>query len=135
MGTVDEIKYQRYLEYHTEHLNTFWNYTVINNEGPYYERLFYTIAKNCNISLEPQAMFLIIGIYGTLLTCRFPDFVDAKNKIIFEIDGGYHSTPEQKEYDAKTEKYYKKAGYKVYRLKNEEVAKKAYKLLKKIYKL
>ena len=49
------------------------------------------------------------------------DFYDEKRKIIFEIDGGYHDTEQQKILDAMRTKILRKNGYGVYRISNEDV--------------
>ena len=51
----------------------------------------------------------------------FADFCDVKNKLIFEIDGDYHFTDDQQKKDLKRTKDLVKAGYKVFRLTNEDV--------------
>lgn len=51
----------------------------------------------------------------------YADFCDVEHKIIFETDGGYHSTPEQQKLDILREKNLKKAGYKIFRISNEDV--------------
>lgn len=50
-----------------------------------------------------------------------PDFLDMKNKLIFEVDGGYHDTDEQRIKDLNRTKDLNKMGYKVFRITNEEV--------------
>ena len=52
----------------------------------------------------------------------FVDFYLPKPyKICFEIDGGYHSTDEQKRKDWAKDQYLKSRGFKVVRIKNEDV--------------
>lgn len=51
------------------------------------------------------------------------DFCIPLKKIILEIDGGYHFTPEQKIKDKKRTSDLKKAGYKVIRHSNEYIFK------------
>lgn len=51
----------------------------------------------------------------------FADFCDIKNKLIFEIDGEYHYTPEQKKKDWLRTRDLARAGYKVFRISNEDV--------------
>lgn len=143
----NEILYSRFRKYQQENLSKFYTAEVHYNEHPYYERLFYTIIQMCKPSkytrkkfcpsnLIPQFMFIVTDKCGeNIVNCKFPDFLDPYIKVVIEIDGAFHNTPEQKIKDKENEKLYKSFGYKVYRLKNEEVAQKAYKLLKKIYKL
>ena len=55
-------------------------------------------------------------VYGYI-----PDFVSLKQKLIIEIDGGYHFEGEQPEKDAERTKYLNEAGFVVLRFTNEEV--------------
>lgn len=49
------------------------------------------------------------------------DFYVARCHLAFEIDGGYHNIPEQKEKDDKRDEWLRRHGVKVVRLKNETV--------------
>lgn len=49
------------------------------------------------------------------------DFVCLKKMLTIEVDGGYHNTQEQKEYDAARTKYLSDAGFTEIRFTNEEV--------------
>ncbi|MDO4195186.1 MAG: endonuclease domain-containing protein, partial [Prevotellaceae bacterium] len=49
------------------------------------------------------------------------DFMDTDTKIIIEVDGEYHNTPEQIYYDNLRTDYLNKHGYYVMRFKNEEI--------------
>ncbi len=49
------------------------------------------------------------------------DFVALHSKLIIEIDGGYHNTPEQAEADALRTEFLTQAGFKVIRFSNEQV--------------
>ena len=49
------------------------------------------------------------------------DFLFRKSKVIVEIDGGYHFTPEQQHDDAVRQDWLEHLGYKVIRFTNEEV--------------
>lgn len=49
------------------------------------------------------------------------DFVCLEKKLVIEIDGGYHSTPEQQAYDEERTRYLQTQGYKVLRFTNEAV--------------
>jgi acyl-coenzyme A synthetase/AMP-(fatty) acid ligase len=53
------------------------------------------------------------------------DFVCLKKKLVIEVDGGYHDTPEQKAYDETRTKYLESDGYIVMRFTNKEVLKDA----------
>lgn len=49
------------------------------------------------------------------------DFLFRKSKVIVEIDGGYHFTPEQQREDAIRQDWLEHMGYRVIRFANEEV--------------
>ena len=49
------------------------------------------------------------------------DFVCLSEKLVIEVDGGYHEEPEQLHDDQIRTDYLQKRGYRVIRLKNEEV--------------
>ncbi|MDH6310100.1 leucyl-tRNA synthetase [Dysgonomonas sp. PFB1-18] len=49
------------------------------------------------------------------------DFVCFEKGIIIEVDGGYHNTPEQKEYDEQRSAILTDLGYQILRFSNEEV--------------
>lgn len=49
------------------------------------------------------------------------DFLDTKNKIDIEIDGGYHTTEEQKMKDSIRDDDFRKMGYVILRITNDEV--------------
>ncbi len=49
------------------------------------------------------------------------DFVALEQKLIIEVDGGYHYSPEQIEWDAYRTDDLMKFGFKVIRFTNEEV--------------
>src|SRR5690606_38495472 len=60
------------------------------------------------------------------------DFVCLSKKIVVEVDGGYHSTPEQKKYDEQRTIILNKRGFKVIRFTNEEVSNNLQSVLQKI---
>jgi leucyl-tRNA synthetase len=60
------------------------------------------------------------------------DFICLEKKLIIEVDGGYHDTEEQKEYDHQRTLFLNENGYKVLRFKNEEVANNVYVVVEKI---
>ena len=49
------------------------------------------------------------------------DFYIKRGKVCLEVDGEYHETPEQKSYDAWKDAYLRSRGFRVIRVKNEEV--------------
>ena len=56
----------------------------------------------------------VIGMY-------IADFVSLKNHLIIEVDGEYHSTPEQLLLDAERTKYLQGKGFRVIRFNNQEI--------------
>ena len=60
------------------------------------------------------------------------DFVSLENKLVIEVDGGYHSEEEQIEYDNLRTKYLNSFGYDVLRFSNEEVLTKIEDVLERI---
>lgn len=49
------------------------------------------------------------------------DFISLYNCLVIEVDGGYHFSPEQMEWDAYRTAELEKLGFKVIRFRNEEV--------------
>ena len=49
------------------------------------------------------------------------DFVSRHDGLVIEVDGGYHSEPQQQEDDVIRENYLERMGYHVMRFSNEEV--------------
>jgi Uncharacterized protein conserved in bacteria len=60
------------------------------------------------------------------------DFISLQNRLIIEIDGGYHENEEQKKYDEMRSKTLNKIGFKVIRFTNEEVLKNPYNIRDRI---
>lgn len=60
------------------------------------------------------------------------DFISLQDKLIVEIDGGYHDTEEQKKYDEDRTRILKEIGFDVIRLSNAEVIKNPYSVRDKI---
>ena len=56
----------------------------------------------------------VIGMYVA-------DFVSLKNHLIIEVDGDYHSTPEQMLLDAERTRHLKGKGFRVIRFSNQEI--------------
>lgn len=79
----------------------------LNKDTPKSEQWFLSefIKQNLSIKLERN---IVIDYY-------IADFV--YNKLIFEIDGSIHDTPRQKSRDERKDRYYKKKGYTVIRIK------------------
>lgn len=84
------------------------------------ELRFIGILDSLNINVEFQ---YIIYIESNKRIKRFyiVDFCDVINRIIFEIDGGYHYNVSQQEKDEIRTRNLNKLGYTVYRFTNEQV--------------
>ena len=63
------------------------------------------------------------------------DFVCIEKKLVIEVDGSYHNTPEQKEADEMRTQILNEIGFKVIRFTNEEVIANTDKVLEKISKI
>ena len=61
------------------------------------------------------------------------DFYCPKGKIILELDGGQHYTPEGTKRDIKRDDYFKKLGLKVLRFSDREILENIEGVLEKIY--
>lgn len=86
------------------------------------ELKFQHIAKLKGIILKPQYKINIFNKNKSRIErFYFADFCDVKNKLVFKIDGDYHFTDEQQKKDLKRTKDLVKAGYKVFRLTNDDV--------------
>lgn len=84
------------------------------------ELRFKHIADKKNIKLECQHRIEIF-YKGVIKRLYIVDFCDTINKIVFEIDGNYHNTEEQRKKDYKRTKDLQGLGYKVYRITNSQV--------------
>ena len=80
----------------TEAESVLWNYLSDNKMGAHFRRQH--------------------PVYGYI-----PDFISLKDKLIIEVDGGYHFDGEQPELDAERTKYLNEEGFIVLRFTNEEV--------------
>ena len=49
------------------------------------------------------------------------DFVSLKNKLVIEVDGDYHLTPEQQLLDGERTEYLQRKGFRVIRFSNQQV--------------
>ncbi|MBQ8655585.1 MAG: endonuclease domain-containing protein [Prevotella sp.] len=56
----------------------------------------------------------VIGMY-------IADFVSLKNLLVIEVDGKYHSTPEQQLLDAERTRFLQGKGFRVIRFTNQEI--------------
>lgn len=78
-------------------------------------RRFRTMMGNARIGVKSE--YIIKNNYSFYLI----DFYIPSANLCVEIDGGYHNTPEQKEYDAERDLFLQSKGYKTARLTNEQV--------------
>lgn len=85
------------------------------------ELKFLEIAKAKKIKLEFQYKIDILDCDGRIRQFFIVDFCDVRHKIIFEIDGEYHNTKEQKRKDYIRTRALNKLGYRVFRISNSDV--------------
>lgn len=69
----------------------------------------------------------IVGVF-------IADFICLEKKLILEIDGGYHSLPEQQISDQERTEWLEQRGYRILRFSNEEVLMDTNNVLMKIKK-
>ena len=74
--------------------------------------------KFCNKKFTRQ--FPIVYQYDKKSHYFIVDFYCHEHKLVIELDGGYHSIPEQKEYDTWRTEILEALGLQVIRFKNEE---------------
>ena len=86
------------------------------------ERIFYETAKLKNLRLRREYR-IYIRDRNRIVKFYFADFCDVLNKVIFEVDGGYHNSKEQKLKDALRTNDLRKMGYRVFRISNIDVFK------------
>lgn len=85
------------------------------------ELKFQDIAIKKGLNLEFQHKINIYDKDGRIKRFYIVDFCDIAHKIVFEIDGGYHTSKKQKHFDYIRTKTLNKLGYKVFRISNEDV--------------
>lgn len=89
------------------------------------ELRFMEIANRKGLNLAFQVPIRIKNIYnpktGKMGIFYIVDFLDKQNRIVIEIDGGYHNSWEQRKKDAIRTKHLERHGYKVYRITNGDV--------------
>ena len=77
------------------------------------ESIFWSLAKSSGLGEKCRRQY-IIGDY-------IVDFFFRQSKLIIELDGGYHFSPEQQQADAIRQNWLEQMGYRVLRFKNGEV--------------
>ena len=87
--------------------------TLRKNQTPQ-EKILWCLVRNSQIKGLKFRRQYPIGDY-------IVDFICKDIKLIIEIDGGQHNTPEGIEYDNKRNQYLKNKGYKVLRFWNHEI--------------
>lgn len=60
-------------------------------------------------------------LFQPLVMGFIPDFQILDKRAIVEIDGSYHDKTEQSEYDAGRDEIFRRAGWRVLRVKNDDV--------------
>ena len=61
-------------------------------------------------------------LFQPLVMGFIPDFQIIDKRIIVEIDGSYHDKTEQSEYDAGRDEIFRRAGWRVLRVKNDDAS-------------
>lgn len=84
------------------------------------EMKFMSIANAKGINLIFQYP-VYICVNGVIEKFYIADFCDKEHRIIIEVDGGYHYTPEQTILDESRTEVLKKHRYSVFRISNEDV--------------
>ena len=88
------------------------------------ESLIWNYLRGCQIGVKFQQQH-IIGDY-------IADFACVSKKLVIEIDGLYHSLPEQKISDEERTKWLESEGWKVMRFTNEEIYSNLEKVIERI---
>lgn len=87
-----------------------------------YEKMFNSAAAALGVKLTPQYKICIqTKNTGIIRHVFFVDFCDIKNKMVFEVDGGYHLTKQQQVKDLRRTRDISKLGYRVFRISNNDV--------------
>src|SRR5436305_692890 len=95
----------------SEQLRSFRHQLRAENRATKYESLVRQMLNDRMIEYKFQ---IITGFY-------IVDFVIVGKNLILEIDGKYHQTDYQQQYDFRRDKFLTQAGFRVARLKNEEI--------------
>jgi very-short-patch-repair endonuclease len=113
---------ERQLKYHNDIIVSYADEIALSRKGheTNAEKIFLEVAKLKNLKLEKEYR-IYIKERGKIIKFYFADFCDTTNKIVFEVDGAYHSSREQKFKDALRTRDLRKAGYLVFRISNENV--------------
>lgn len=104
-------------------MNSVANYYVekLKKNATKAELKFYEIVSRKKLNLKFQYRIDILDANARIKQFFIVDFCDVKNKIIFEIDGDYHNSPEQIKKDLYRTKLLNKLGYRVFRVSNADV--------------
>lgn len=77
------------------------------------EQILWNVIRKKNFGVR----FLRQHVIGDYIV----DFICIEEKLIIEVDGGYHSEPKQQNEDQQREEWLKAHGFRVIRFKNEEI--------------
>ena len=88
------------------------------------EAILWDMLKSNNIGLHFRRQHIILNY--------IVDFICIKKGLVIELDGGYHTNPEQKEYDEQRTIQLQKLGYTELRFTNEEIFVKPEEVIAKI---
>ena len=84
------------------------------------ELRFSEVVKAKGLDLKFQYP-IYINYKGKIIKYFVVDFCDVENKIIIEVDGGYHFDLWQKDFDNYRESMLRSKGYKIFRISNDDV--------------
>lgn len=73
--------------------------------------------------------------FQVVLHGYIPDFVHFDRKIIIEIDGKDHEEEDRKERDKEKDRIYRKKGFKIIRIKNEEIYRNVHNVFERFFYL
>lgn len=91
------------------------NKTLLDNSTNYEKQLYHKLKRTFHNRVKAQHPYLING------KLYYADICIPSLKLIIEVDGGYHNTPEQRKKDKKRDEDFASIGYKVLRYSNEYV--------------
>jgi very-short-patch-repair endonuclease len=94
-------------------------------------KLLKEFARNNRCAMTESETLLWNTLRKEIQGCKFrrqhpigdyiADFICLSEKVVIEVDGGYHEQPQQQDDDQVRTEYLESKGFKVIRFKNEEV--------------
>ena len=113
---------EKMLKYHNDTMTAYADEIALSRRDheTNAEKIFLEIAKLKHLKLEKEYR-IYIKERKKIIKFYFADFCDTEHKIIFEVDGDYHNSKEQRFKDALRTRDLTRAGYKLFRISNEDV--------------